>query len=112
MTRTFLLLAVLLACTLTVSQAQIMTGSIGGTVADPSGAAVGDVSVTLVQTSTGLTRRSTTDASGSFLFGGLDGGDYTLTLSKSGFKTSERKGVILTTGDRISVGQIVLELGA
>lgn len=89
-----------------------MTGSIGGTVADPSGAAVSDVAVTLTQTSTGLVRRSSTDVSGNFLFGGLDGGEYTLAAAKSGFKKTEQKGIMLTTGDRLSIGRLVLELGA
>ena len=107
-----LLLLALLLCAPAVSTAQIMTGSIGGTLTDTSGSVVADVPVTLTQVSTGSARRSVTDSSGNFLFGGLDGGEYMLTASKTGFKTEERKGIILSTGDRLSVGRLVLELGA
>jgi len=103
----------LLSCTFAMlpSMAQIMTGSIGGTITEQSGSVVGDASVGLVQVSTGITRHSTTDSAGNFLFGGLDGGEYMLTASKPGFKTLEQKGIILSTGDRISLEHVALELG-
>ncbi len=97
---------------LPAARAQIMTGSIGGTAVDQSGAAVPGVSVALTQTSTGLVRHSQTDAAGNFLFGGLDGGQYDLTAAKAGFKTAERTSIILSTGDRISIGRLVLNVGA
>jgi len=93
------------------AEAQIMTGSISGAVMDPSGSAIGEAAVTLVQISTGAGRNTTTDASGNFQFGGLDGGEYVLKATKAGFKTFEQHGIILSTGDRISLGQVVLALG-
>jgi hypothetical protein len=87
------LLAILfLTLGLGVSKAQITTRSISGPMTDSSGAAVGEVSVTLVHTSTRSIRRSTTDASGDFLFGGLDGGEYVLTAAKAGFKDLRAEG--------------------
>ena len=94
------------------SFAQIVTGSISGTVSDPSGALIPGAAVTLTHAATGMTRNTITDSAGDFSFGGLELGDYTITLSKPGFKTMEEKGVRLTTGDRISVGRLVLQLGA
>jgi hypothetical protein len=101
----------LLCCSLGL-KAQIMTGSITGAITDPSGSVVAGVAVTLVQVSTNSARHSVTDASGVFLFGGLDGGEYNLTAAKPGFKTYEQKSLILSTGDRIALEHIVLDLGA
>lgn len=92
--------------------AQIMTGSIAGTVTDQSGAVVTGVTVTLVQTATGFSRRSASDEGGNFLFSGLDTGQYNLTVTQPGFKTFEQRGVTLSTGDRLGLGQLSLQLGA
>jgi hypothetical protein len=78
----------------------------------PAGAVVGEAALTLTQNSTGVARRGTSDAVGNFLFNGIDGGEYTLRIEKSGFKAQVRKGIILSTGDRISLGHIPLDLGA
>ena len=94
------------------AQAQIFTGSISGYVVDPSGGLVSEAAVTLVHTATGMTRKSVADAAGNFIFPGLEGGEYELRITKAGFKTAERKGIVLATGERISVGQVVMELGA
>ncbi|MBI3679449.1 MAG: TonB-dependent receptor [Acidobacteria bacterium] len=94
-----------------IARGQIVTGSIAGRVADPTGAVVSEAAISLVQLSTGVVRSTTTDAVGNFLFGGLDGGEYLLKVVKSGFKTFEQRGIMLTTGDRLSLTQTVLELG-
>jgi hypothetical protein len=90
---------------------QLITGSIVGTVQDPSAMAVPGAEAMLTQVATGAVRRTETDVSGNFLFGGLDPGEYTLTVSKSGFKKAERKDLILSTGERVSAGMIALEVG-
>ncbi len=102
----------LLLWTVVAACAQIVTGSIVGTVADSSGAAVPEASVTLVQSATGLTRRTATDVAGNFALGGLDAGEFTLTVAKTGFKTVEEKGVRLATGERLALSRLVMEVGA
>jgi hypothetical protein len=92
--------------------AQIMSGSIAGIVVDSSGSIVGEATLTLLHVSTGVSRRLATDATGNFLFNGVDGGEYTLRIEKPGFKAMERKAINLPTGDRISLGHIALDLGA
>jgi hypothetical protein len=106
------ILAVSLLCCNLGLKAQIVTGSIAGTITDPSGSVIPGVSVTLLQVSTNSARHSVTDAAGVFLFGGLDGGEYNLTAAKPGFKTYEQKGLILSTGDRIALEHLVLDLGS
>ncbi len=64
------------------------TGSIEGTVTDPSGAAVANASVTATNVATGtVTARKTTDA-GFFVLPLLPAGDYTVTVTATGFEAS------------------------
>ncbi len=91
---------------------QIVTGSIVGTVQDPGGLAVPAVKVILTQPATGLQRTAETNDSGTFVFSGLESGEYVLAVAKEGFKRAERRGLVLTTGERLPAGVITLELGA
>jgi hypothetical protein len=90
---------------------QIVTGSISGSVVDPSGMPVMGAEVQLVQPATGATRVTRTDERGDFLLSGLDAGAYDLTVAVAGFKKYERKGIKLATGERLPLGSIRLEIG-
>src|SRR5690349_11113369 len=63
------------------------TGTIVGTVTDPTGAAVPGVDVTVTQESTQATRKITTDQNGGYQFPLLPVGPYTLRAEKAGFQT-------------------------
>jgi hypothetical protein len=91
---------------------QIITGSISGSVADPSGLAVAAAEITLTQPATGLVRRAASDVAGAFVFPGLEAGEYNLSISKPGFKRSETKGLHLTSGQRLAAGPFTLDVGA
>ena len=52
--------------------AQLTQGFISGTVTDPTGAVVPSVSILLTETSTGVTRRGTTNQAGVYRFVGLE----------------------------------------
>jgi hypothetical protein len=91
---------------------QIMSGSVAGTVVDSSGATIPGASLTLVHTATAVARRAASDPAGNFLFNAVDGGEYSLRIEKEGFKTLQREGIVLATGDRIALGNIALDLGA
>jgi hypothetical protein len=110
--RTFALGCTLLLLSLSSAIGQIVTGSIAGTVTDSSGAVVAGADVTLLRPATGMVRTTTGDDGGNFQFGGLEPGDYTVRAGKRGFKMIEQSGVVLTTGQRLSVGGLVLEVGA
>src|ERR1700728_6716 len=84
----FLCLALLVACTSPV-WAQSSTGSLTGTVTDPSGGVVSGATVTATNVGTGQSRTTTTDSSGSYKFALLPPGYYSVSFSASGFKTSE-----------------------
>src|SRR5262249_51784193 len=92
--------------------AQIVTGSISGTVQDSSGLAVAAAEVSLTQSATGLARRTSSDIAGTFVFPGLEAGEYSLSISKPGFKRSETRDIHLTSGQRLAVGSFALDVGA
>lgn len=78
-------MALTLGATLMMAQTP-STGALAGTVTDPSGAVISGATVTLTDTGTGQTRTATTDANGSYKFGLLEPGTYSIVFSASGFK--------------------------
>lgn len=91
---------------------QTATGSIVGTVKDPSGLAVVGAAINAIHVATGRARDVVSDERGDFVLSGLDAGPYQITVTASGFKKLEVGSVTLLTGDRLSVGNLALELGA
>ncbi len=92
--------------------AQIVTGSISGAVRDSSGLAIPAADISLTQIATSLVRTTTGDAAGTFLFTGLESGEYNLSISKRGFKRYETKSIHLISGERLPAGTITLDVGA
>ncbi|HWB97892.1 MAG TPA: carboxypeptidase regulatory-like domain-containing protein, partial [Bryobacteraceae bacterium] len=68
---------------------------------DPSQAAVPTAVVTLKNTATGIERETTTDESGHYLFSFVMPGNYSVTVRRTGFKTSVRNNVQLSLNDQI-----------
>jgi hypothetical protein len=87
------------------------TGSIEGTVTDPSGAAVANAAVTASNTATGtVTARKTTDA-GFFVLPLLPAGDYTVTVRATGFEALTQSHVIVDALATVGVNP-KLQIGA
>ncbi|MGA8273159.1 MAG: carboxypeptidase regulatory-like domain-containing protein [Candidatus Sulfotelmatobacter sp.] len=72
---------------------QAVFGSIAGTVTDPSGAAVANAKVTVVDQAKGNTDQTTTNESGNYTVTHLIPDLYTVRVEASGFKTIEFKDV-------------------
>jgi len=69
------------------------TGSIEGTISDPSGAVVVGATVTAKNTATGVeTTRSSTDA-GVYVLPLLPAGEYSVAVKKAGFQTMSQEHV-------------------
>ncbi len=106
----FILLAALLFSTATYGQ--YTTASLGGSVIDPSGAALPNTTVTVRNVDTGFTQTVVTDATGAFLFSRLPVGNYTLQAEHTGFSSYQQTGLRLTVNQAASqsvtmqVGQI------
>ncbi len=71
------------------AQTTISTGSIQGTVTDPSGAVVGGARVTIINKATGQNIGTTTSSSGTYASGALIPGNYQIKIEAKGFKTLE-----------------------
>lgn len=92
--------------------AQILTGTITGTVQDPTQAPIPDATVVLRQPATGLQRRIETSTTGDFSFNALGNGTYEIAVTKTGFRRAEKRDLVLDAGGRLSAGTITMELGA
>jgi hypothetical protein len=77
--------------------------TIVGTVTDPSGAVVPNVSVTITNTETGLSRTYPTNDAGQYVAVDLRIGHYDVKATAAGFKVAEQKSIVLNVGDRIRV---------
>ena len=75
------------------ARAQVLYGSIVGTVTDQTGAVVPGAVVTAKNTSTGLERQATTDATGYYSVPNLQEGTYDLSVTASGFSPYTQTGV-------------------
>ncbi len=87
----------------TFASAQQITGSIRGTVADPTGAAVSGATVSAKQAETGLTRSAVTDHSGAYDVLELPVGHYRLQVEAKGFQTYIQQGITLDVNEKASV---------
>ena len=96
---------------LTPAFAQIRSGSIVGTVTDPTGAAVsgGEVKVTLLENNASY--KTTTNDSGQYTIPYLQLGEYTVSIGKAGFKTTDITGVQVATAETVRV-PVRLDVGA
>jgi hypothetical protein len=87
------------------------TATVVGTVKDAQGGLIPGATVTLVSEARGTSLEAVTTTTGDFVFPNIIGDTYTVRVSMNGFKTSERKGVAVSPGDRVVVGTIDLEVG-
>jgi hypothetical protein len=77
-----------------IASAQTL-GEITGDVTDPSGAAVPNATVTVTNMATNVSRQTTTNTSGLYVFPDLVPGTYELKVVASGFDTNVRSNIIL-----------------
>ncbi|HUI42340.1 MAG TPA: TonB-dependent receptor, partial [Terriglobia bacterium] len=91
--------------------AQINRGNLNGTVTDPSGALVPHSLVEVVAPDTGFKRQTTTGSKGFYSINSLPTGTYDLTVTVSGFKIFQEKGIDLSVGQTRTV-DVQLQLGA
>ncbi|HKW32695.1 MAG TPA: TonB-dependent receptor [Candidatus Acidoferrum sp.] len=89
----FALLCGVLVSLASKSSAQVLYGSITGTVTDPSGAAVSGAKVEALDVGKGVAQETATDLNGIYRFGALLPGIYKVTVSIVGFETQVTPGV-------------------
>ncbi len=104
----FCFILILSACS---AFAQFETSEVLGTVRDSSGAAVPKVALTLINQSTGVEMKTTSDASGAYDFFDVKVGEYTITADLSGFKSFKITDVRVDVNARQRV-DITMQLGS
>jgi Carboxypeptidase regulatory-like domain len=106
---TFALVFLILVCGFPTA-AQLFPGRITGVVRDAQGAAVPGATVKLTNPATGLARTQTSDENGEFNFPELALGNYSLTVTKEGFKTTVMSDIV-TSQVEVNTVTPVLSLG-
>jgi trimeric autotransporter adhesin len=101
--------ALLVSAPISVS-AQSAQGGLRGTVKDAQSPIPG-VTVTMVNEANGVTRDTATNGVGEYSFPAIEPGTYTVRVALQGFKTFERKGVIINTQTFVGL-DVTLEIGA
>jgi Carboxypeptidase regulatory-like domain/TonB dependent receptor-like, beta-barrel len=91
--------------------AQQITGSLRGTVVDPSGAVVQSAAVHAQQTETGLTRTAFTDRDGAYVLVELPIGHYQIRAEAKGYQKYLQEGISLDVNQTATVN-VHLKLGA
>ena len=86
---------------LLLAQSTVATGSIVGTVTDPSGAVIIGAEVSISDNATGQEIHVTTNSAGTFNSGALIAGDYTLGISAKGFCTVMSRITVLIGNTRL-----------
>lgn len=89
---------------------QILYGSLTGTVADQQKAAMPGVTVTAINTGTGVAAEAITDATGHYTVRNLVPGTYDITAALQGFKQLRKSGLSVTAGTIIRA-DLTLQLG-
>lgn len=96
---------------LTPASAQLLTGSLSGTVQDQTGAVVSGAAVTLLNQATAEQRKSTSNERGYFTFAALTPGSYTVKIEAKGFKGWKQADIAINVGDVRSVTDIKMAVG-
>jgi len=92
------------------ARAQVDTGSIVGTVADPSGAVVPGATVTVINTGTAYTLTATTNSTGTYQFTPIRIGTYTVQVQATGFATNKRSDIDVHVQQEVVV-DVILQPG-
>src|SRR6478672_3898510 len=84
-------------------RAQVLYGSIIGTVVDEAGSSVPGAKVRITSAGTSQTRETETDDAGTYTFPSLPGDAYSVVVTKTGFQTFSMRGVALAADTKVRV---------
>src|SRR5216684_8189906 len=113
MTKSTLIAAVLILASVStpVAFAQAVSATLIGTITDSSGATIPNATVTVTETQTGVSRKTTTTSDGVYTVPYLAPGVYRIEVENTGFKKFSRDNVGLTVSSTVRV-DATLEPGA
>jgi hypothetical protein len=110
MKRVMALVVIWVVALTAAAQAQILTGSVIGTVKDETGASLPGVTVT-VELAGRPPVTGVTSATGEYRFTGLEAGSYTVTVTLTGFSTYKEEGLLVSLGGT-TARNVTLKIGA
>ena len=93
--------------------AQITTGTVTGSVKDPTGAVIPGATVVLISETRGTrSAPAITNETGDYVFPNVTADTYTVEVTLDAFKTVRRAGIAVSGGDRVGIPALTLEPGA
>ena len=107
---TAVLLSAFILLSVTTTSAQLVGGSIHGSVKDSQGAVLPGAAVVVRHVGTGASHEATSDQSGHYQVLALPPGEYEVAVSIAGFRSVAHRGIRLTVG-QTAVVDSTLELG-
>jgi hypothetical protein len=87
------------------------TGTVAGTVTDPSGGAIVGATVTLTDTATSISRTDVSNENGRYFFANVVPGKYTVSVSKTGFRVAKLVDQVVNIGASLTLN-LTLEIGS
>jgi Carboxypeptidase regulatory-like domain len=103
---------VLLFLVASIGSAQVAgTGTIQGSITDPTGAVIPGAAITISNVSTNVKHTLSSDSAGEYVFPNIDPGTYNVTVAFPGFETYVKTGNVLEVGSNIAVN-IALTVGS
>ncbi|MGB6192550.1 MAG: carboxypeptidase-like regulatory domain-containing protein [Terracidiphilus sp.] len=99
--------ALLLLAIAISAHAQVVGGTIAGTVHDASGASIAAATVVVRQSETGAARQLTTDSEGRFNAPSVSVGPYSISVAKDSFESQTQSGFSLAVGQTLQVNFIL-----
>src|SRR5260221_10859385 len=110
--KSIILMALLITSWALPASAQNTSGVVTGTVKDAQGGIIPGATVTLVSETRGTRADTQTTNTGDFVFPNVAGDTYTIKVTMDGFKTLERTGIAVSLAERVTVGALVVDVGA
>jgi hypothetical protein len=86
------------------------SGTVSGSVADPSNAVVAGAAITLTDNATNISRTATSNSTGRYFFADVTPGTYSLSVTKAGFATTKTENQIVQVGVNLTVN-LSLQVG-
>ena len=107
----FTLVFVLVLGAIGSTSAQTSKGFVTGVVEDPNGAGIANASIKITNLTTGVSRDTVADNSGSFRLDAVDPGAYMLEVSAQGFKTAKLDKIEVNAAQTVNL-PLRLEIGS
>lgn len=102
---------VIISCPIHLLGQVLSSGQVNGTVTDSAGEVIAGAAVILRNQLTGVEQKMITNSTGYYVIRGVQPGQYVMTVSKGGFKTTSLPSFVITVGQILNENE-TLDIGA